>query len=86
MCDVQSFEAMLRVNGTPEEVNHRIDHFGGRSLGEITNVNTGGRLSFAIEDPVCEIDKLNKAFAYLVSIEFDCALINVLGALRMISA
>ena len=83
MFDGQSFEAMLCVDGAPEDADHRIDRFGGSSpeVFDIvtTNVDFGGRLSFAIEDPVYEIDKLNKSIAYLVPVEFDCACFYVLG-------
>lgn len=78
--DGQVVEALLRINGAPEDVNHRIDHFSGRCTeGEplVTNLDTGGRLSFAIEDSVKEIDILTEAIAYFFAVELDLALINV---------
>ena len=78
--DGQSFEALLRVDGAPEDANHRIDRFGGSSL-QVLNGDFGGRLSFLIEDTACEIDKLNEAIAYFVPVEFHCAFINILGTI-----
>ena len=81
--DGQSLEAFLLVDGVPKGANHRIDRVGGCSLERVhyvaTNGDLGSRLSFTVEDPVYEIDKLNEALAYNVVVEFDEAAFNVFG-------
>ena len=75
--DVQSFEALLRVDGAPEDGKYRTERFGGGSL-QVLNGDEVGGLSLVIADPVDEIGKLTKAIAYCVLVEFDEASFNVL--------
>ena len=77
--DGQSFEALLRVDGAHEDAKHRIGCFGGSSREATHNVDFFSRLSFAIQDLSCEIDKLNEAPAYCCPVEFDAASEDVLG-------
>ena len=76
--DVQSFEALLRVDGAPEDGKHRIDRFGGGSL-QVLNGDKVCGLSLVIADQAYEIGKLTEASAYCVLVEFDEAALNVYG-------
>ena len=67
----QFFEALLRVDGAPNEIDHRIEHFRRRTLEISTDVDTSGRLSLFVGDLGYEIAILTEAFDQWDPVELD---------------